>query len=227
MRRYVHLRGDIVICILLGFVVSLGTARLARLALPMLYEGYVENNTIAENEVGGPAGKDVFRARSVEDLLNHDTFTVVSPGIKYYNNGSAMYNGKAAEALMLPSGEFVMAVINKQSIRYTGEDAFSGDNILPVGRVVFEELEDPDNPDFMEQIQRRGPLARTDFYVDMNGTGGLVYEDEYSSRWIGVVQAATIAVCFPVFHSIGARLGLFPFFFAPKPKKGGKKSEWD
>lgn len=226
MRRYVHLRGDIVICILLGFVASLGTAWLARLVLPVLYEGYVEKNAIAENEVGGPAGEEVFRAQSVEDLLSHDVFTVVSPGIKYYNNGSAMYNGKTAEELMLPSGEFVMAVINRQSIQYTGEDAFSGDNILPVGRVVFEELEDSDNPDFLEQIQRRGPLARTDFYVDMSGTGGLIYEEEYNSRWIGVVQAVTIAVCFPVFHSIGSKLGLFPFFFTPK-KREEAKSEWD
>ncbi len=226
MRRYVHLRGDIVICILLGFVVSLGTAQLARLVLPMLYKGYVEKNTIAENEIGGPAGEDIFCAQSVADLLNHDTFTVVSPGIKYYNNGSAMYNGKVAEELMLPSGEFVMAVINKQNIQYTGEDAFSGDNILPVGRVVFEELEDSDNPDFLDQIQRRGPLTRTDFYVDMYGSGGLVYEDEYNSRWIGVVQAITIVVCLPIFHSIGAKLGLFPYFFTPK-KKEEEKSEWD
>lgn len=221
MRRYVHLRGDIVICILLGLVVSLGTAQVTRLALPMLYEGYVEKNTIAENDVGGPAGEDVFRAQSVDDLLAHDVFTVVSPGIKYYNNGSAMFGERMAEELMLPSGEFVAAVINRQSIQ-TGEDYFGSDHILPVGRVVYEDL--TAKPDFLGQIQGRAPLSRTDFYIDMWGTGGLIYEEEYTGIWIGVVQAVTIAVCFPIFHSLGARLGLFPYFFTPKKER---ENRWE
>lgn len=219
MRRYVHLRSDIVICILLGFVVSLGTAQLIRLVLPVLYEGYVEKNTIAENNVGGPAGEDVFRAQSVDDLLSHDVFTVVSPGIKYYNNGSAMFGERVAEELMLPSGEFVAAIINRQNIR-TGEDYYGSDHILPVGRVVFEDLSA--RPDFLKQIQGRAPLSRTDFYVDMSGTGGLIYEDEYTSIWTGLVHAVTIAVCFPIFHSLGAKLGLFPYFFTPKKERGNR-----
>ena len=218
MRRYVPLRGDIVVCILLAFVVSLGTARLTKLALPALYEDYVEENTIADNDIGGLAGDGVFRAQSVADLLNHDTFTVVSPGIKYYNNGAAMYGEMMMDALTLPSGELVAAVINKQNIQYTGTDAFSGDNILPVGRVVFEDLGSGD-PDFLDQLQRRAPLSRTDFYVDMSGSGGLIYEEEYNGLWISVVQTVTVVIFFPIFHALGAKLGLFPYFFPPKAKK--------
>ena len=225
MRRYVPLRFDIVVCLLIAFAISLGTAKLAGLALPALYGRYVEENTIAQDAVGGPAGEDVFRAQSVEDLLSHDTFTVVSPGIKYYNNGSAMFGEKVAEELMLPSGEFVMAIINGQNIQWTeGEDYFTSDHILPVGRVVFEDL--TAKPDFLEQIQGRAPLSRTDFYVDMAGTGGVVDQEEYNDRWTGVVQLAVIVVCFPLIHSLGAHLGLFPFFFVPKSIRN-RKSEWD
>ena len=221
MRRYVHLRFDIVVCLLIAFAISLGTAKLVGLALPALYGRYVEENTIAQDDIGGPAGEGVSRAQSVADLLAHDTFTVVSPGIKYYNNGSAMFGEKVAEELMLPSGEFVAAVINRQSIQ-TGEDYYSSDHILPVGRVVFEDL--TAYPDLLEQIQRRAPLSRTDFYVDMSGTGGLIYEDEYDSRWISVVQTITVVICFPILHSIGAKLGLFPYFFPPKKER---EAQWE
>lgn len=225
MRRRVPLRFDIWLTLLIAYGISLGAVKLTGLVLPALYEGYVEENTIAQDEIGGPAGEGVFRAQSVADLLSHDTFTVVSPGIKYYNNGSAMFGTKVADELMLPSGEFVVALINGQNIQWTeGEDYFTSDHILPVGRVVFENLEETAGPEFLEQIQGRGPLSRTDFYVDMSGAGGLVSEEDYSSRWTGVVQVVTIFVCFPLFHSIGAKLGIFPFFFVPKEER---ESEWE
>lgn len=224
--RYVPLRFDIWLTLLLAFVISLGTVKIVELFLPGMYEDHVEKNTIPENEVGGPAGEDVFRAQSVADLLSHDTFTVVSPGIKYYDNGSAMYQGRVAEALTLPSGELVMAIINNQNIQRLGEDYFSGDHVLPVGRVVFEDLTADET--FMEQIQYRDTvLSRTDFYVDMCGPGGIVSQEDYDQRYTGTVQVITILVCFPFLHSLGAKLGIFPFFFAPRPKEGEPKSEWD
>lgn len=223
--RYHQMRFDIWLCLLLAFGVSLGAVKLTELILPVFYERYVEKNTIAENEIGGPAGESVFRAKSVADLLSHDTFTVVSPGIRYYNHGSSMYQGMPVIALELPSGEFVAAAVNRQNIR-TGEDYYSSDHILPVGRVVFEDLTASET--LMEQLQYRDTiLSRTDFYVDMRGTGGLVDREEYDSRWTGVVQVVTILVCFPVFHSLGSELGLFPRFFAPRRKDGEKKGEWD
>lgn len=209
------------------FCDQFGTVKITELVLPGMYKQYVEENTIGENEVGGPAGEDVFRAQSVADLLSHNTFTVVSPGIKYYNNGSAMYKGQVADELMLPSGEYVVALINGQNIQWTeGEDYFTSDHILPVGRVVFEDL--TAEADFLEQIQGRGPLSRTDFYVDMRGTGGVRNQEDFSGSYTGTVQVITILVCFPFIHSLGAKLGIFPFFFTPRAKKGEEsKSEWD
>ena len=62
----------------------------------------------------------------------------------------------------------------------------------------------------------------------MSGSGGQQSKEVYSAGWTGVVQVVTILVCFPLFLSIGAKLVLFPFFFAPRAKKGEEtKSEWD
>ena len=219
--RYTRMRFDIWLCLLLAYLAGMGTAKLTGLVVPSLYQRHVEEHTVADGDIGGKAGPEVFRAQSVADLLSHDTFTVVSPGIKYYDNGSAMYQGRVAEALTLPSGELVMAIINNQNIQRLGEDYFSGDHVLPVGRVVFEDLTADET--FMEQIQYRDTvLSRTDFYVDMCGTGGIVSQEDYDQRYTGTVQVITILVCFPFLHSLGAKLGIFPFFFAPRPK-----SEWD
>ena len=62
----------------------------------------------------------------------------------------------------------------------------------------------------------------------MGAVGGKAAQGDYTQRYTGTVQVITILVCFPLFHSLGAKLGLFPFFFAPRPKKGEEKtSEWD
>ncbi len=128
-------------------------------------------------------------------------------------------------AVTLPSGELVAAVINSDSVQSEG-DYFSGVNTLPVGRVVYEDLES--SPSFLGQIEYSEPLSRHDFYIDMLGGGGKAAQEDYAGWYTGTVQAVTILVCFPLLHSLGAKLGLFPFFFAPRAKKGEEKtSEWD
>ena len=222
---YTRMRFDIWLTLLIAFGISLGTTKLTQLIVPSLYEQHVEDHTVADGDIGGKAGAEVFRAKDVDDLLNHDTFTILSDGIEYCNRGGGYYGNHYMNAVTLPSGELVAAVINSDSVQSEG-DYFSGVNTLPVGRVVFEDLESSES--FLRQIEHSEPLSRHDFYIDMLGTGGKVQEVDYVERWTGTVQAVTVLVCFPLIHSLGAKLGIFPYFFPPRPKKGEEqKSEWD
>lgn len=222
-RRY--LRFDIWLCLLLAFGVSVGAVKIAGTILEKTYESYAEEHTAADGDIGGRAGSDVFRAQSVEDILSHDTFTIVSPGIEYRNRGGGFYGDRFMNAVTLPSGERVAAIINMDAVQYEG-DYYSSDHTLPVGKVVYEDL--TSNEYFIGQIEHSEPLSRTDLYVDMMGKGGKASQETYIENYTGVVQLAAIVICFPLFHSLGAKLGIFPFFFAPRKKKGEEeKGEWD
>lgn len=58
----------------------------------------------------------------------------------------------------------------------------------------------------------------------MMGNGGTLSEEDYSEAPTLMLQLGTIIVAFPIFHMLGAKLGIFPYFFPPKDKK---KSEWE
>lgn len=224
--RYTRMRFDIWLCLLLAFLVGLGTMKLTELVLPAMYEQHVEDHTVAAGDIGGTAGPEVFRAQSVEDLLSHDTFTIVSHGIEYRNRGGGYFRNGFMNAVTLPSGELVAAAINMENVQVDGE-YYSGVHTLPVGRVVYADLTSSEN--FLNQIEYLEPLSRHDFYIDMVGEGGKLSQEDYFKLPVMLVELGTILVCFPIFHSIGAKLGLFPFFFAPRKKKGEeeKKGEWD
>ena len=103
--RIRRMRFDIWLCLLLAYLVGTGASKLAQLAVDSTYDSYVEEHTVAAGDVGGVAGDDVFRAQSIDDLLSHDTFTVVSPGIEYRNRGAGYYGNWYMQALTLPSGD--------------------------------------------------------------------------------------------------------------------------
>ena len=124
-------------------------------------------------------------------------------------------------SLKLPSGERVAASINDDSVQSMGESIFDGMNVMPVGRVVFEDLTQDEG--FLKQIEMGEKLTRTDFYVDMVGEALKMNEEDFTEVPTILVQLLTIIVCFPLFHALGAKLGVFPYFFPPKKQK---KSEW-
>ena len=117
-------------------------------------------------QAGSPAGPEVPRAQSIAELLELDTFTVLSQGIAYRNEGAGYFEGSYLYNLALPSGERVAARIHTESVQ-DGEKFASGEVVLPVGRVIWADLEE--DPAFLEQITSGYPLDRTDFYVDMAG----------------------------------------------------------
>ncbi len=219
--RYRSLRYDIWICLLLAYLISLVPVGIIKHGLKDNYEDYREEHTVNDGDIGGKASDDVFRAESVEDLLSHDTFTVISPGIQYMNKGAGYYGKYYMHALTLPSGEKVAAIYNTDSVQKMGDSIYSGDSILPVGKVVFEDL--TQNESFINQIEYKEKLSRTDFYVDMMGNGGKVSEEDFEEMKVLPAQIITIVVAFLLIHALGSKLGIFPYFFAPKKKQ---ESEW-
>lgn len=219
--RYRRMRIDVLICMGLAFLVSMGTGWLAEQVCAITYPSYVEAHTAAAGEVGGVAGDEVFRAQNVEDLLTHEEFTVLSHGIEYRNRSGGYYGGSYFNMLTLPSGELVAAHINNEGIQYDGE-FYTAEKTLPVGRVVWENLSG--DPTFLDQIQHNEKLSRTDFYIDMMGNGGALNLESYSGGPKAAVQIITWIVCFPFLHALGARLGVFPYFFVPKKLR---EQEWD
>ena len=222
MRIY-RMRADIWLSLAAACLVAWGAGKITSAVTENTYEAYTEKHTVADGEIGGAAEEDVFRAQSIEDLLSHDTFTVVSPGIEYRNRGAGYYGSYYLYSLTLPSGERVAAAINMDSVQTTGQDLYSGDSIMPVGKIIYEDL--AKEPAFLDQIQYKEPLTRTDFYVDMMGNGGTASKEAYGKRYVDIVQAAACLICFPLFHALGAKLGLFPYFFPPKKKR--QESEWE
>lgn len=212
-----QLRFDVWVCLALAFLGSFVPVKLAERIMAKTYADYDAAHTVADGDIGGKAGADVFRAQSVEDLLSHDTFTVVSPGIQYANRGAGYHGSYYMHALTLPSGELVAMVYNSEGLQTTGEDIYSGDTILPVGRVVYEDLSQDES--FLSQIEHSEKLSRTDFYVDMLGTGGKMTEEDYQEVPRLMVQLLSVVIFFPLLHMAGSKVGIFPYFFPPKQKK--------
>ncbi len=219
-RRYLSF--DAWLCLLLSMALAMGTGKLTELIVAPIYQQHLEDHRPVDGEIGGQAGEEVFRAQSVEDLLSHDTFTVLSPGIQYRNRGSGYYDGRYFQALTLPSGELVAAWINGESVQEVGgTDYFSSDKILPVGRVIYEDL--TKNETFLSQIEYSEPLSRRDFYVDMVGETAVLNEEQAFETPKLIVQLLTVVVTFPLFHMLGSKLGLFEAYFSFKKKK----PEWE
>lgn len=77
MRIY-RIRNDVLICFIVAYLVTWGAGSLTERVAAQMYENYVESNRVADGEIGGKAGEEVFRVQSVEDILSHDRFTMVA-----------------------------------------------------------------------------------------------------------------------------------------------------
>lgn len=220
--RYHQLRFDIWLCLALSVIISFIPVKIAEAVLPQQYETYVEEHTVEDGDIGGVAGEEIYRAQNVEDLLSHDTFTIISKGIQYRNRGAGYYEGQYMYAVTLPSRERIVARINIESVKNEGDSIYSGEAVLPVGKIVYADLSK--DKYFLEQIEYSEKLSRTDFYIDMLGNGGKMSKEDYMETPTTIIQVISVIVMFPIFHSIGAKLGIFPYFWAPKKKE---ESEWE
>ncbi len=220
--RYHNLRYDIWLCLLFSVLLAMGIAKIANNILADKYQEHKEEHKVEIGEIGGKADETTFRVQDIEDLLTHDTFTVVSPGIEYRNKGAGYHNGYYMQALTLPSGEKVAARINEENVQHEGDSMFTGDSILPVGKIIKEDLSSDEY--FLGQIEYKEELDRKDFYIDMVGEAEIKSEETFIEGPIMLIQILTVVIAFPIFHAIGSKLGIFPYFIAPKNKK---ENEWE
>lgn len=223
--RVHYLRFDVWLSLALSVLISFIPVKILESVLPKQYENYVEEHQVADGDIGGVAGDEIYRAQNVEDLLSHETFTVISPGIEYRNKGGGYHGGIYMHALTLPSGEKIAAKINIDSVKNSGDSIYSGEATLPVGCIVYEDLSQDQS--FLGQIEFKEELTRKDFYIDMLGNGGKVSQEYYTETPITLAQCITVIIAFPIIHSLGARIGIFPYFFGPIIKKKEKVVEED
>lgn len=221
MRRRI-LRFDIWLCLLIAYLAATGVGKIIDYMSPNDYQKYEEKHQVEEGKIGGKADKNVYKAKSVKDLLSHDTFTIVSKGIKFQNEGAGYYDGKYLYNVELSSGERVAAYINGDSVQRTGEDIYSGDSILPVGCIKYADL--TESEDFLNQIEHGYQLTRKDFYIDMVGEAERMSEEDYDIFNKAIPQCIVGIIVFGICHTLGSQFGIFPAFFSFKKKK---KSEWD
>lgn len=220
--RYHRMRFDIWLCLLIAYLVAMGVGKVIDYIAPSDYQQYEQKHVVADGEIGGKADKKVFKAKSVKDLLSHDTFTIVSKGIKFQNEGAGYFDGKYLYNVELSSGERIAAYINTDAVQRTGKDIYSGDSILPVGRVTYANLEESE--DFLNQIEHGHKLSRKDFYIDMVGEAQRMSEEDYDIFNKTIPQIIAGIIAFGGSHMLASKLGIFPAFFSFKKKK---ESEWD
>jgi len=214
---YHMLRYDVWLCLLIAMILSYIPVKIAESIIQKKYEQYVQEHTVEDGQIGGKAGEEVKRAENIQDLLENETFTIVSPGIQYRNKGAGYYGNTYMYAVTLPSGEKIAAKINEENVQRTGDSIYTGDSILPVGKIVYEDLKQ--NPTFLSQIQYSEKLTRTDIYIDMLGNGGKLSEEDYKEAPTLMLQLGTVVIAFPILHYIGSKIGIFPYFFEPREKK--------
>lgn len=166
---------------------------------PILYKVYQKDATLEEGEAGTEAGREIPIAESIEDMENFDTFTMILSGtvLKYdtVRSGENIYH-----RLQLPSGEKVIAHINRKALQETGE---IGIYRAPVG--VWREWEAPE-----EIMVYQKNLAVTDHYIDMYGDYVPVLEEAAYTRTLGSAASAWFYVIVVLLYRvIGVRRGRF------------------
>ncbi len=164
---------------------------------PILYIGYQKNVTLEEGEAGTEAGPDVPVAKSVADMEQMETFTLITKGavVNYddFRVGDELYH-----YITLPSGEKVFAHINKKAIQETDE---LGIYRLPTG--VWKEWEAPE-----EALIYKNHV--TDHYIDMYGDFVPVLSEDTYTRTLGSAASAWLCIIVIVLYRvIGVRKGRF------------------
>ena len=95
----------------------LGTGAAASALSAATYDGYAEVHSAAPGQAGSPCRARGSPGTGIAELLELDTFTVLSQGIAYRNEGAGYFEGSYLYNLALPSGERVAARIHTESVQ--------------------------------------------------------------------------------------------------------------
>lgn len=168
---------------------------------PLFYKIYQKSAALEEGEVGNEAGKEIPVAESIEDMEGFGTFTLITDGA-VINYDTVRVGEQIYHRIQLPSGEKVIAHINRKAIMNTDE---AGVYRMPIG--VWKEWEPPEEILVYEKF-----LAATDHYVDMYGDYMLVLAEANYSRALGRMASAWVYVIVVVLYRV---IGVRRQRFAP------------
>lgn len=171
---------------------------------PLFYKIYQKDVTLEEGAAGTEAGADIPLAESIADMENMDAFTLIIKGV-VVNHDTIRSGDQIYHYIQLPSGEKVIAHINKKAIQETDTP---GEYRMPAG--VWKEWTPPD-----EVMIYENHLAVTDHYIDMYGDYVPVLGESDYGRLLGRGASVWIYVIFVLLYRvIGVRRGRFaPAFF--------------
>ncbi len=231
MRRRVSFMVALVILISLG-IGQVGGFIYENTIADMVYDIYIKAANDEENFIGDEATtQDVLYLKSVEEILNHNgDFTIRLERDSGFSlaRGRGFQDNLSLMKIELPSGEFVAAAIRTENIIYNGGDISNDDLTLPIGKVVYEEINDT----ALNQLNADGneDLDRTDFYIDMYGSS--IYSKEYLTQMVSSIISLIFAlIVFLIIRNIGITIGIYPAIFLTKKQKAkieeATKSEWD
>ena len=168
---------------------------------PLIYKAYQKDVTLEENAVGNEAGADIPVAASIQDMENLDTFTLLIKGV-VINNDTVRSGDEIYHRVTLPSGEKVIAHINKKAIQETDEPGLYR---MPAG--IWKQWEPPAEIMVFEDY-----LAATDYYVDMYGDYAPVLTESAYTRALGSAASAWIFVIVLLLYRV---VGVRRWRFAP------------
>lgn len=168
---------------------------------PLIYKVYQKDVNLEENAVGNEAGADIPVAASIQDMENLDTFTLLIKGV-VINNDTVRSGDEIYHRVTLPSGEKVIAHINKKAIQETDEPGLYR---MPAG--IWKQWEPPAEIMVFEDY-----LAATDHYVDMYGDYAPVLTESAYTRALGSAASAWIFVIILLLYRV---IGVRRWRFAP------------
>lgn len=166
---------------------------------PILYKGYQKDVTPEEGAAGTEAGSDIPVAGSIADMEQMGTFTLITEGV-VINHDTFRAGEEVYHYIKLPSGEKVIAHINKKAILETDEAGFYR---LPAGG--WREWEAPEEAMIYKNLV-------TDHYVDMYGDYVPVLEEAAYTRTLGSAASAWLYVIAAVLYRV---IGVRRKRFAP------------
>lgn len=168
---------------------------------PFLYTFYQKDVTLEEGAPGTEAGPEIPVAQSISDMEDMETFTLIIKGV-VINYDTVRSGDTIYHRIQLPSGEKVIAHINRKAIVKTDEP---GVYRMPAG--VWREWTPPEEIMVFEDY-----LAVTNYYVDMYGDYVPVLTESDYTRSFGKAASVWVYIIGLLLYRI---IGVRRWRFAP------------
>lgn len=208
---------DVAIEFVIAFAISVGLSTLVPGIVSRYYGNVAQEHA---SDVGNEATDDTVIARSIDDILNNETFSIiVSSEESYKFDGSAYFEDEdpcEIYNVALESGERVAVRIYTEHLKDLGDGTY----LLNIGKV--NEFDLTTEQSLLDELQEEYSLDRTDFYVDLRTN--VTEARKYSSGTIETITSTVknfVIVFVGIFfwillHVIAVKIGIAPALFLKK-----------